>query len=507
MTAIPMAGADSAGGSRGAPNPRAVRRASTPRPRDESTQRSGLDESTRSGGAGRGGSMSGAGGAGRGGSTSRAGPTPGGRLASTGVTGQGRGDADLTPLAGYLAGVLRAVRPLPPLDLDLAQAHGNVLAEDVVAASSLPAYDHATIDGYAARFEDIVGAAASRPVRLNVVGDLGAASWRPVRLTPGTCFSIAAGAPLPAAADVVVPVTATDKGMAALEVYWAPKRGHGLRRAADELPAGAVLARTGAYVTPALVAIFAAAGIGHVVVRPTPRVAVIATGDELIEIGRSSQPGQVVDANSHAITAAAAEAGAQAYPAGICDDDPEALRGLLEDERLRADLMIITGGTGTGPGDLVRRVLSRRESHRSSVTFTQVSVYPCTALGFGGIGGSAGDGVPVVCLPGDPGSALIGFEVLARPVIQVLAGADPIFRPSVRAHLLETVSSPAGLREFRPAHVAERRGGGYTVAPLPGGPYTLSGLAAANALLVLGERVTAAPAGSTVDVLLLDRRR
>jgi molybdopterin molybdotransferase len=115
--------------------------------------------------------------------------------------------------------------------------------------------------------------------------------------------------------------------------------------------------------------------------------------------------------------------------------------------------------------------------------------------------------VPIVCLPGDPGAALIGFEVLARPVIQVLAGAEPVFRPSVRAHLLQTIYSPSGLREFRPAVVSERRGGGYTVTPLNGGPYTLSGMAEANGLLVLGEKVMTATAGSTVDVLLLDRRR
>src|SRR5262249_20766809 len=133
-----------------------------------------------------------------------------------------------------------------------------------------------------------------------------------------------------------------------------------------------------------------------------------------------------------------------------------------------------------------------------------LSIYPCSALGYGTVGV---DEVPIVCLPGDPGAALIGFEVLARPVIQVLAGAEPVFRRSVRAHLLETVHSPTGLREFRPAQVAERRGGGGTVQPLGGGPYTRSGLAEANALLVLGERVTSAPAGSTVDVLLLDRRR
>lgn len=207
----------------------------------------------------------------------------------------------------------------------------------------------------------------------------------------------------------------------------------------------------------------------------------------------------MVDVNSHALTAAAVEAGALAYRIGICDDDPQGLRAVLEDQTLRSDLIVLTGGTGTGPGDMVRRILGR-----DTVTFTDLSVYPCSSLGFGT---ASVEEVPVVCLPGDPGAALIGFEVLVRPVIQRLAGAEPVFRPSVKAHLLETLSSPAGLREFRPAAISERRGGGYTVQPLAGGPYTLSGLAEANGLLVLGERVSTAAAGSTVDVLLIDRRR
>lgn len=429
-----------------------------------------------------------------------------------------RAQSQLTPLADYLGSVLRRLRPLPPLDLDLTQAYGSLLAEDVIAPHAFPAFDQAAIDGYAARWEDIAAAGrggytsaggsadSRRPVRLNVVGDLNAASWRPVRLTPGTCFSVAAGSPLPAAADVVVPFEWTDQGMASVEVYQAPKRWYGVRRAGEEeVSPGAVLARAGSYVTPAMIALFAATGVNHVVVRPTPRVVIVATGDELVDVGRASQPGQVVDANSHALTAAAAEVGALAYRVGICDDDPEGLRGLLEDQTLRADLIITTGGTGTGPGDMVRRILSRRDGNRAGpVTFTEVALYPGASLGFGTVGAEE---VPVVCLPGEPAAALIGFEVLARPAIQLLAGAEPVFRPSVRAHLLETVSSPTGLREFRPAYVSERRGGGYTVQPLRGGPHTLSGLAEANGLLVLGERVTTAAAGSTVDVLLLDRRR
>jgi molybdopterin molybdotransferase len=412
---------------------------------------------------------------------------------------------ELMPLADYLASVLRRVRPLPPLDLDLTQAFGNVLAEEVRAVGGLPAFDLAAIDGYAARFDDLGGAALGRPVRLNVVGDLSAASWRPVRLVSGTCFSVAAGAPLPATADVIVPIAWTDQGMATVEIKEVPKRGYGVRRAADEVAAGAVVARLGDRVTPAMIAVLAGTGVGHVVVRPSPRVTVLATGDELVEAGRLSQPGQVVDVNSHAVASAAADAGAHAYRVGICDDDPEALRSLLEDQTLRADLIVTTGGTGTGPGDMVRRILGRD----GSVRFTDLSVFPSFSLGFGAINppNNLAEEVPVVCLPGDPGAALIAFEVLVRPLIQVLAGSEPVFRPSVRAHLLETIASPLGLREFRPARINERRGGGYTVQPLSGGPFTLSGLAEANGLLVLGERLGGAPAGSTVDVLLLDRRR
>ncbi len=315
---------------------------------------------------------------------------------------------ELMPLAEYLGSVLRRLRVLPPLDLDLTQAHGNVLAGDVLAPHPFPAFDQAAIDGYAARWEDLASAGrvgshpsfgkfegGPRPVRLNVVGDLGAASWRPVRLTPGTCFSVAAGAPLPAGADVVVPVHWTDQGMAAVEILHAPKRGSGVRRTGDELAVGQLLAPAGGYVTPAMVAVFAASGIGHVVVRPSPRVVVVATGDELVDVGRPSQPGQVVDANSHALTAAAVEAGALAYRIGICDDDPEGLRGLLEDQTLRADLIITTGGTGTGPGDMLRRVLSRRDIGRGRRRVHRRRTVPRHRLGFryGRRRGSAG-GVP-----------------------------------------------------------------------------------------------------------------
>ena len=213
-----------------------------------------------------------------------------------------------------------------------------------------------------------------------MVGDLGAASWRPVRLTPGTCFSVAAGAPLPIGADVVVPVHWTDQGMAAVEIF-ARAQARVRRTPRRRGAAGRHAARPRRHVRDRRrwSRCFAATGIGHVVVRPSPRVVVVATGDELVDVGRASQPGQVVDANSHALTAAAAEAGALAYRIGICDDDPEGLRGLLEDQTLRADLIITTGGTGTGPGrhGAPGAVPARRRPRRP-VAFTDVALYPGT---------------------------------------------------------------------------------------------------------------------------------
>src|SRR5689334_20883906 len=204
-----------------------------------------------------------------------------------------------------------------------ATAQPTTPAEGVIwpqtAPGPVPAFDHAAVDGYAARSEDLLGCDRNKPVRLSVIGDLAASSWRPVRLTPGTCFALAAGAPLPAMADVVVPAGYTDQGIAAVEIFHAPRRGYGIRRAADEIADGALLAPAGTTVTAAIVGLLAATGVGRVTVRPSPRVAVLATGDELVDTGRTSQPGQVVDVNSHALVAAAAEAGAHGYRLGACD--------------------------------------------------------------------------------------------------------------------------------------------------------------------------------------------
>lgn len=408
----------------------------------------------------------------------------------------------MTAVAGvaeYLAHVLAELKPLRPLPMALLDAHGQVLADDVAAPAAVPAFDVAAVDGYAVRAADLAGASVDDPTRLAVVGDLRAASWQPVRVSAGACYGVAAGTPLPAAADAVIPVGWTDGGVAAVRVTRAPAPGHGVHATGELVDAGAVLAEAGSRVGPGQVALFAAAGVGTVAVRPSPRVSVVATGDELVDAGRVSAPGRVVDADSYAITAAAREAGAQATRLGVVPDEDEALRALIEDQAHRADLLVVTGGSGAGPGDVARRLFGVD----GAVEYVSLPLHPAAVLGFGRVGPY---GVPIACLPGETGAALLGFEVLVRPVVRRLAGAEP-FRPSVKARLTERLSSPRDVREFRPARVTERRGGGYTVHPLPGGDALLTGYAAANGLLVLGERVADLPAGSTVDVLLFDRSR
>ena len=142
---------------------------------------------------------------------------------------------------------------------------------------------HASVDGYAVRMEDVVAASVDRPVNLKVLGDVSAASWRPVRLVAGTCFAVAAGAALPTGTDAVIPLSWTDEGMAAVQVVQAPKRGHGVRRTGSERASGDILAHSGRQVTPQTGRLVAAAGVGDIIVRPTPRVVVIATGDELMD--------------------------------------------------------------------------------------------------------------------------------------------------------------------------------------------------------------------------------
>ncbi|MDT7550003.1 MAG: molybdopterin molybdotransferase [Actinomycetota bacterium] len=398
-------------------------------------------------------------------------------------------------VAEQLASILSVVQTLHPLELGLMDAHGCVLAEDVVAPAPLPGFDNSAMDGYAVRVADL----ETVPVTLPVVGDIAAGPASPLRVQPGLCVRIMTGAMMPAGADAVVPLEWTDGGVANVRIDRRPDSGAYVRRAGEDVSAGDVVLQTGTHLGAAQIGLAAAVGRSRLVVRPRPRVVVVSTGSELVEPGEPIGPGQIQDSNSPALTAAALEAGAIAYRVGIVPDDPRRLADTLEDQLVRADLLVTSGGVSVGAYDVVKDVLSRL----GTVSFDKIAMQPGMPQGFGTIGP---DRTPVFGLPGNPVSALVSFEMFVRPAIRTMLGAFPIERPRVQAITDVPLDSPPGKRSFLRVSL-EVRDNAYRVRPVSGpGSHLLAGMARANALAVVPEGVQRIEAGSPVEVLVLERR-
>ncbi len=395
----------------------------------------------------------------------------------------------------HLARILAVIGPLPTLELGLMDAHGCVLTEDVVAPASLPAFANSAMDGYAVRSSDI----AELPTRLPVVGDIAAGPASPLRVQPGLCVRIMTGAMMPAGADAVVPVEWTDGGVAQVRIDRRPDPGAHVRMAGEDVSAGEVVLTAGSYLGAAQIGLAAAVGRSRLLVRPRPRIVVVSTGSELVEPGEAVTPGMIQDSNSPALTAAALEAGAIAYRVGIVPDDPRKLADTLEDQLVRADILVTSGGVSVGAYDVVKEVLSRL----GTVSFDKVAMQPGMPQGFGTIGP---DSTPVFGLPGNPVSALVSFEAFVRPAIRTMLGAEPIMRPRVSAIADVALDSAAGKRSFLRVQL-EVREGAYRVSPVSGpGSHLLAGMARANALAIVPEDVTRVQAGQPVEVLVLERR-
>ena len=399
----------------------------------------------------------------------------------------------------HLERILSVVEPLAPLQLGLMDAHGCVLTEDVVAPDPLPGFDNSAVDGYALRVDDVAGAGERTPVVLPVTGDVAAGPASPLRVQPGVCVRIMTGAMIPAGADTVIPVEWTDGGVASVKIMRAPVVGANIRRSGEDVAAGETVLTAGTYLGAVQIGLAAAVGRSRLVVRPRPRVVVVSTGTELTEAGQPLTPGRIVDSNSPALTAAALEAGAIAYRVGIVPDDPRTLAATLEDQLVRADVLVTSGGVSVGAYDVVKEVLSRL----GTVAFDRIAMQPGMPQGFGTIGP---DSTPVFGLPGNPVSALVSFEAFVRPALRKMLGATPLERPRVRAVTSKALSSPRGKRSFLRVSL-ETEKGAYVVTPVSGtGSHLLAGLSRANALAIVPEDVEKVPAGGAVEVLVLERR-
>ncbi len=409
----------------------------------------------------------------------------------------------------HLDDILRRLTPLEPIELQLLEAQGCVLVEDVTVPVALPPFDNSSMDGYAVRVADVAGAGEDTAVTLEVVGDVAAGDARLPTVGPGQAARIMTGAPLPPGAQAVVPVEWTDAGLGAgpattmrahsadpagasgeVRVHRPVEPGAHVRARGSDVVAGESALAAGTRLGPPQIALLAAIGRGQVLVRPRPRVVVLSTGSELVAPGEELGPGRIHDSNSYMLAAAARETGAIAYRVGAVADDATTLRATVEDQLIRADLIVTSGGVSVGAYDVVKEALSELE-------FRRLAMQPGKPQGFGLIGA---EGTPLLALPGNPVSSYVSFELFVRPVIRMLMGLEPVRREPVSARCTAPISgSPEGRRQFLRGWYQDG-----AVTPVGGaGSHLVRALAHANALIVVPERSTRVDEGADVDVILL----
>ncbi|WP_367125164.1 gephyrin-like molybdotransferase Glp [Streptomyces phytohabitans] len=425
----------------------------------------------------------------------------------------------------HLEDILRRVRPLEPIELQLLDAQGCVLVDEITVPASLPPFDNSSMDGYAVRTADVEGSTREFPAVLSVLGDVAAGSADLPTVGPGQAARIMTGAPLPPGAEAVVPVEWTDGGTGGgpadsmtarttdpggatgeVRVHRPVTDGQYVRARGSDVRAGTVALPAGTVLGAPQLGLLAAIGLGKVTVRPNPRVVVVSTGSELVQPGGSLEHGQIHDSNSYMLTAAARAAGAISYRVGAVADDPDTLRATIEDQLIRADIVVTSGGVSVGAYDVVKEALGGVDGADGSVEFRRLAMQPGKPQGFGLIGA---EHTPLLALPGNPVSSYVSFELFVRPAIRALMGRDPVRRPVVPAVLTgDTVlHSPAGRRQFlrgayTPPAPGEKAG---TVRAVGGsGSHLIAALAQADALIVIPEDSEQAAPGDELDVIQLD---
>ena len=383
------------------------------------------------------------------------------------------------------------ITPRPATTAALTDAEGLVLAEGVTAPVSLPVFDNSAMDGYAVRADEVTSATPENPVKLPVAEDIPAGRTDIPTLQPGTAHRIMTGAPMPAGATAVVPVEATDGRTDVVTISAGTAEGRHIRRAGEDVAAGTAVLRAGQPITPAVVGLAAALGLPELTVIPRQRVLVISTGTELVSPGSALQPGQIYESNSIMLAAAVRDAGADVVATPAVSDDVKQFAAVLDRYAAESDLIITSGGVSAGAYEVVKDAFGRDGDQ--GVEFVKVAMQPGMPQGTGRVAGT-----PIVTLPGNPVSALVSFEVFIRPALRTAMGLPCPHRPRRSAVLTETLTSPAGKRQFR-------RGvfdadAGTVMSYGPPASHHLRWLASANCLLDIGEDVTEIPAGSQLQL-------
>ncbi|MFA6148553.1 MAG: gephyrin-like molybdotransferase Glp [bacterium] len=385
--------------------------------------------------------------------------------------------------------ILDRVSPLGVERVPLDAAAGRSLAGEVRASWDLPPWDNSAMDGYAVRSADCRGESVLTVAGYQAAGGPGAGA-----VPPGGAVRIMTGSPIPEGCDAVVPFEEAEERDGSVRVPAPVRPRRHIRFRGEDVRAGAQVIPEGTVLRPPQIGLLASFGLAMVPVYRKPRVAILSTGDELVEPGEPLDHGKIVNSNSHALAAAVVEAGGDPVLLGIARDDRENLRGKLS-AGLAADVLVTSAGVSAGDRDLVRDVLAELGVEN---VFWKALVKPGGPTAFAVAGGK-----PVFSLPGNPVSSLITFEVFVRPALRKMSGSHDPVKKTVKATLAEAVEKKPGKTQFLRVMV-ESGEDGY-VARNAGDQNTgiLRTLVLADGIAVLPRESTAFAAGEKVDVLLL----
>jgi len=396
--------------------------------------------------------------------------------------------------------ILEGIRAVPTESIPLRDALGRVLAEDVTSPIEHPPWDNSSMDGYAVRAADVVNASAERPIALPVLETI-AAGQRPTRrVEPRTASRIMTGAPIPDGADSVIRVEDTDGGIARVEIRDARDAGRNVRPRGEDLQIGALAVARGEVLGPAQIGVLASVGAATISVHRRPRVAVLSSGDELVDVDQFDavrRGDRIVSSNSYSLIASVRELGAEVVDLGIVADDPNAYTERVQ-SALDCDLLITSGGVSVGAFDFTKDVLT---SLGAELHLWRVRMRPGAPLGFGMLGK-----MPWLGLPGNPVSALVTFELFGRPLIRTLRGERSVFRRTIDVRTRDDISLAAPLTHFMRAIVDWDSNGPTARLTGPQGSGLLTSMALANALLVVPHDRMKVRAGDTLKALLLGER-
>jgi len=394
-----------------------------------------------------------------------------------------------------LATILDQTRLLGTERVPLLTARGRVLAEEIVAGLSVPPCNNSGMDGYAVRFADIDGATSEQPARLTVIGDLPAGAVAADALQPGQALRIMTGAAIPAGADTVVKKEDTHSVGDCVFIECAERRGINVRLAGEDITRGDLLFSPGDLLRPAHLGVLASVKRAMVSVFQRPQVAILSTGDELVDIDGELGPGKIVTSNSYTLAGLVADAGAEPVMLGIARDRKEALHDRLR-EAMRSDVIMTSGGVSVGDYDLVKDVL---QDLGMDMKFWKVAMRPGQPLAFGTIGGR-----PTFGLPGNPVAAMISFEQFARPALRKMAGCQNLFRTTIDAVAGEAVETQAGKKYFIRCRLIRTQQGIVATTTGEQGSGILRSMTQASGLMIVPEDVAMVNPGDRVKVQILD---